>query len=91
MEKLLDVEEVAALLGVSRFTIYSWAAKRRLPAIKVGSRLMFRPSEIQRWVDRRSQPVGGESASDVRADAGDPSRDGLQVDVQREVEGASRG
>jgi excisionase family DNA binding protein len=91
MEKLLGVEEVAGLLGVSRFTIYSWAAKRRLPAVKVGSRLMFRPSEIRRWVDSRSQPADGSGAPDIPPGQEGPSRDGLLVDVEREVESASRG
>lgn len=56
MEKLLSVDDVAELLGLSRFTIYTWAEKRRLPALKVGSRLMFRPSDIHQWVDGRAQP-----------------------------------
>jgi excisionase family DNA binding protein len=68
MERLLNVEDVARLLGISRFTVYAWAADRRLPALKVGSRLMFRPFEIQQWIDRRPRPEGDETP------AGDPMR-----------------
>jgi excisionase family DNA binding protein len=58
MDRLLSVEEVAEALGLSRFTVYSWSSKRRLPSIKVGSRLMFRASEVQRWIDLCPRPDG---------------------------------
>ena len=61
MEKLLGVEEVASLLGISRFTIYCWAKKRRLPAVKVGSRLMFRPGELQEWIEGRPRPAASQA------------------------------
>ncbi len=67
MERLLNVGEVAQVLGVSVHTIYTWAAKGRLPLVKVGKRTMFEPREIARWVSERSRlerPVmslGGES------------------------------
>lgn len=65
MEKLLSVADVAELLGVSIHTVYAWAARGRLPVVKVGTRTMFAPHEIQRWVGARSRtesPVAGEGA-----------------------------
>src|SRR5262245_45550956 len=53
MEQLLSVEEVAEALGLAKSTVYSWSSRRRLPAIKLGTRLMFRASEVQRWIDGR--------------------------------------
>jgi excisionase family DNA binding protein len=58
VEKLLSVADVAELLGVSIHTVYAWAARRRLPVVKVGTRTMFAPHEIQRWVGARSRTEG---------------------------------
>jgi len=63
MERLLNVEDVAVLLGLSRLTVYAWAARRQLPALKVGSRLKFRASEIQEWVDGRPRPAGAKAGA----------------------------
>ncbi|MGH9366397.1 MAG: helix-turn-helix domain-containing protein [Thermoanaerobaculia bacterium] len=54
LNQLLNVGEVARLLGISPHTVYSWTAKGRLPVVKVGGRTMFDPSEIQRWLADRS-------------------------------------
>jgi len=54
LEKLLSVGDVAALLGVSVHTVYAWSARGRLPIVKVGTRTMFKPEEIRRWVAERS-------------------------------------
>jgi excisionase family DNA binding protein len=53
--KLLNVAEVADILGVSTQTIYSWVSKGRLPVVKVGRRTLFHPSEIERWISMRSR------------------------------------
>lgn len=60
MDRLLSVADVAEVLGLSRFTVYAWASKRRLPAIKVGSRLMFRRPDLEAWLELRSRGPGGE-------------------------------
>ena len=54
LERLLSVDELSELLGVSVHTIYSWVAQGRLPLVKVGKRTMFQPGEIERWVAERS-------------------------------------
>ena len=35
-DRLLDVNEVAALLGVKRSTVYQWSYERRLPVVGTG-------------------------------------------------------
>jgi excisionase family DNA binding protein len=52
-ENLLDVHGVAELLAVKPSTVYEWAETDRLPHYKLGNRLRFRPSEIERWLDGR--------------------------------------
>ncbi len=56
IERLLNVNDVAGLLGVSIHTVYAWAARGQLPVVKVGTRTMFESREIQRWVRERSRP-----------------------------------
>ena len=53
---LLDVDEIARLLGVRRCTIYKWACYNRIPYVKIRRRLMFHRPTIEEWVDRANPP-----------------------------------
>lgn len=48
-EKLLDVDEVAALLGVHQQTVYDMARSGELRGFKVGRIWKFRPSDVSAW------------------------------------------
>jgi excisionase family DNA binding protein len=51
MENLLSVREVARRLGgISVFTVHTWLSQGRLRRTKVGSRVMVRESELERFV-----------------------------------------
>lgn len=56
-KKLLDIESVASLMGISINTIYSWVNQRKIPHIKVGRLLRFRPETIQKWIEEREIAV----------------------------------
>ena len=60
IEALLTVHEVAALLRVTPGTLYNWAYRRRIPAQKVGGRLLFSPSALRRWLRERERQVAHE-------------------------------
>jgi excisionase family DNA binding protein len=47
---LLSVEEVAELLGKSKFTIYRMAQKRQIPSFIVGGSRRFDPSTLINWL-----------------------------------------
>lgn len=50
-DRLLDVNEAAAMLGVKPATLYQWAYQRRVPKVKVlGRALRFRLSDIERII-----------------------------------------
>jgi len=49
-QRWLSVDEVAAYLGIKRFTVYKWVERLGLPAHKIGRLLKFRKSEIDDWV-----------------------------------------
>lgn len=48
---LLTVKEASGWLGISVFTIYSWAQGRKLPHYKIGKRVMFSKDELKRWLE----------------------------------------
>lgn len=54
-EKLLKVQEVAALMGgVHPQTVYKMAATGVLPSCKIGSWRRFRAAEILAWLDDKA-------------------------------------
>lgn len=58
-DRLLDVHEAAAMLGIRPGTLYQWAYQRRLPKVKLfGERgpLRFRLSDIEHLIARSVQP-----------------------------------
>lgn len=59
-ERLLDVQEAAALLGVRPATLYQWAYKRKLPVVKLfGPRgaLRFRLSDLEKLIHNSLRPA----------------------------------
>ncbi|MBN1582236.1 MAG: helix-turn-helix domain-containing protein [Anaerolineae bacterium] len=57
LQALLNIKKVAAFLGVSTATVYTWAQNGRLPAIKVGRSWRFRQSDLELWLDQNKQNV----------------------------------
>ena len=52
--RLLDVNETAAILGISKSSLYSMRyAGEAPPAIKVGSRLRWRRLDVDEWIEDR--------------------------------------
>ena len=49
-DRWLSVDEIAAYLGVKRYTIYKWIERKNMPAHKVGSLWKFKRDEIDDWV-----------------------------------------
>lgn len=55
--KLLKVRDAAALLNVSVFTLYTWARSGKLPVVKLGKALRFRPDDLASFVRRSRRPA----------------------------------
>jgi len=51
-DRWLSVEEIAAYLGITRYTVYKWVGRLGLPSHKIGRLLKFSRSEIDEWVKR---------------------------------------
>lgn len=53
-ERLWGIEDVAAYLGIPKSSVYKMTARggrERIPYVKLGGRLRFRKSDIDRWLD----------------------------------------
>jgi excisionase family DNA binding protein len=56
MEKqYLSVDELAAYLGISKYTVYWWTATRRIPHKKLGKLVRFDLDEIKLWIQSKDR------------------------------------
>ncbi len=65
-DEALQVEDVSALLGVGRNTVYSLAKSGALASYRVGRKLRFTRSDVQRYIE--SSKTGGAQTSSQTAD-----------------------
>lgn len=54
MNRLLNHQEVAGLLGVRPSTIYQWTHIGYIPHVKLGKMVRFDENAIEEWVRKRS-------------------------------------
>lgn len=54
MNKLMNVKEVAGVLGVQPSTIYQWTCQGYIPHKKLGNLVRFDEDEIRKWLDTKS-------------------------------------
>jgi excisionase family DNA binding protein len=55
MNRLMTIEEVAAYMRVSRFTVYRLAKDHSMPATRIGRQWRFQKEEIDRWMREQYQ------------------------------------
>ena len=53
VKKLLKVEEVADILGVSRVKVYL-LLRNDLPSVKIDGARRFQPDKLQAWIEQHS-------------------------------------
>lgn len=58
-EDLLTVDEAAAKLHFKASTLYRWAEEKRLPVVKLGRSIRFRPEDIERLISKNLRPAVG--------------------------------
>ncbi len=63
--ELLDVHDLALVLGVGERYVYRLVNERRVPFVKLGHYVRFDPNEIQEWLDaaRVSETVRGDHST----------------------------
>ena len=59
MDSLMNEKEVALLLGLRPQTLSIWRMKKeKLPFVKIGRRIGYRKSDIEKWLEAQTIPVG---------------------------------
>lgn len=95
MNQLLTPRELASLLSLKEQTIYNRHSTGASlpPAVKIGSRLRFRKSDVDQWIaDQTEQPtmaLRAEPAATLTRSRGRPTR-AQQIAVRRLSETAPR-
>ena len=57
-DRLLDVHEAAAMLGLKPCTLYQWAYEKRIPTVKLFDRaLRFKLSTIEKLIRDSERPA----------------------------------
>ena len=59
MAILLDYQTVQDLIPLKYSTLRKLVSQKRIPHVKVGSRVFFDEDEIKKWIDERRVPEGG--------------------------------
>jgi len=63
-EPWLSADDIAAHLGVTKDTVYSWIAEKAMPAHKLGRLWKFQVSEVDEWVRRGTAAAPGSISGD---------------------------
>lgn len=53
-KEVMNADEVAAYLGVSKRCVYGWVSRRRMPFLKIGRLTRFRRSDLDRWLHKQA-------------------------------------
>jgi len=60
IDRLLDINEAAALLHIKPSTLYGWVHQRRVPFRKHGSKVLFVMSDLMAWSKAQDiSPIDG--------------------------------
>ena len=65
---LMDVNDVAKALRVSPHTVRRWASQRKLVKVKLGSRTLFDPADVARFVEQARAEADAEQARAINLD-----------------------
>jgi|SRR5579863_433231 len=49
-KEIMNIDEVAAFLFISKSTLYKFVMNRKIPHFKVGGKLYFKRSDLMSWV-----------------------------------------
>ncbi|MAG34825.1 MAG: hypothetical protein CL878_01025 [Dehalococcoidia bacterium] len=65
MDRLITIGQASLIIGLATSTIYKMVHERRIPFVKLGSRLLFSEERIRRWVGENStEPVASAQTGD---------------------------
>ena len=53
-KRLINIQELSELTGLSMSTLYSWVSQRRIPFVKCGRLTKFDLERINDWIEESS-------------------------------------
>ena len=57
---LLSTDEVAKALGICTKSLWNFTVPRgTIPSVKIGSRVLYSPADLQKWIDSQKLKGGG--------------------------------
>lgn len=59
--EIMTVKELAEYLKIAEKTAYRFAAEKKIPGFKVGNAWRFKKVEIDKWIEKQSQPITNEN------------------------------
>jgi len=54
---MMNIDEVAVVTGIPKWTLRGYCSQRKIPFIKIGRRVYFRPESIETWLQDHARPV----------------------------------
>lgn len=73
-DPILDPDQLAAYLNVTKGWIYESASQSAIPYFKAGKFLRFRKSAIDKWIEGQSAPAARPPTRSLRIVGGNPTR-----------------
>ena len=55
MEKLLTINDLSEWLQVSKSSIYKWTHMGYIPHYKLSSKIRFKVSDVEKWLNKRKR------------------------------------
>jgi excisionase family DNA binding protein len=69
--RLMNVKDVAAYLGIDPFSVYHWVSQGRLPCVRLSARcLRFRSEDIEQYVASMSNYTAADHVTSDRCSKG---------------------
>ena len=87
---LMDIKCLSEYLKIKPSTLYAWAAKRRIPCLRIHGLIRFRKEEIDLWMESFRSRIGEKTIGALH------SRDTRDIDslienAKRQVSNSDRG
>ena len=57
--ELFTLPEAADTLRISKSYLYKLVERREIPFFKIGRRIIFKPDDLNAWLEHRYQPAAG--------------------------------
>jgi len=54
LEPLWTAAELSAAFKIAKTTVYTWVQQARIPHLRLGSCIRFRPREVHAWLERHA-------------------------------------